>query len=100
MKPNSIIGLLRITGFAEGTSFLLLLLIAMPLKYMYGLPDAVKYTGWIHGLLFVVYIALAYYAKEQKAWPFKKFAFACVAAFVPLGTFLFDRQLKKEEAEG
>ena len=99
MKINSIIGLLRITGFAEGTSFLLLLLIAMPLKYLYGLPEAVKYTGWVHGLLFVVYIALAYYAKEQRAWPFKKFLLACVAAFVPLGTFLFDRQLKKEEVE-
>jgi integral membrane protein len=88
---------LRKTGIAEGISFLVLLLIAMPLKYAFDLPLAVKYVGWAHGLLFVVYIALAFYAKEVYNWPFKKFFFACVAAFVPLGTFIFDKQLKKEE---
>lgn len=99
MKQYSTIRILRVTGFAEGTSFLVLLLIAMPLKYFYGMPEAVKYTGWIHGLLFVAYIALAYYAKEVQRWTFKKFALACIAAFVPLGTFIFDRQLKNDETK-
>jgi integral membrane protein len=43
---------LRIIGFIEGVSFLILLLIAMPLKYYFDLPMAVKITGWIHGVLF------------------------------------------------
>jgi integral membrane protein len=90
--------LLRKTGIAEGVSFLVLLLIAMPLKYFYNMPLAVKYTGWAHGLLFVSYISLAYYAKEVYKWPLLTFIKAFIAAWLPLGTFVFDRSLKKEEA--
>ena len=97
MNPQPL-RLLRKTGIAEGISFLVLLLIAMPLKYAYGLPLAVKYTGWVHGLLFVSYVAFAYYAKEVYNWPFRKFIKAFIAAWLPLGTFVFDRSLKKEEA--
>ncbi|HEX4959173.1 MAG TPA: DUF3817 domain-containing protein [Lacibacter sp.] len=89
--------LLRKTGIAEGISFLVLLLIAMPLKYLYGWPLAVKYTGWAHGLLFVSYVAMAYYAKEIYNWPLSKFIQAFIAAWLPLGTFVFDKRLKKEE---
>jgi integral membrane protein len=89
--------LLRRTGIAEGISFLILLLIAMPLKYIWGLPLAVKYIGWAHGLLFISYVGLAWYVKETFNWPFKKFFFAFIAAWLPLGTFIFDRQLKKDE---
>lgn len=91
------IRLLRKIGIAEGISFLILLLIAMPLKYAYGLPLAVKYTGWAHGFLFVAYVALAYYAKEQYGWPFKKFLLAFASAWFPLGTFFFDKKLSMEE---
>ena len=77
--------------------FLILLLIAMPLKYMYGMPLAVKLTGSIHGLLFVAYVGLAYYAKEVYQWSIKKFLQAFIAAWLPLGTFYFDSELKKEE---
>lgn len=43
-------------SMAEGTSFLVLLLIAMPLKYMANMPLMVKYVGWVHGVLFILYI--------------------------------------------
>ncbi|HMO31373.1 MAG TPA: DUF3817 domain-containing protein [Lacibacter sp.] len=89
--------LLRKTGIAEGLSFLVLLLIAMPLKYFYGQPIAVKYVGWAHGMLFVAYVGLAYYVKETLGWPFRKFLYAFIAAWLPLGTFVYDRQLRKEE---
>ena len=69
----------------------------MPLKYIWEWPYAVKYIGWAHGLLFVSYVALAYYAKEIYNWPFKKFLFAFIAAWLPLATFVYDKQLKKEE---
>jgi len=94
LKP---LQLLRKTGIAEGISFLVLLLIAMPLKYAFDLPLAVKYVGWAHGLLFVGYVTLAFYVKEIYNWPFRKFLYAFVAAFLPFGTFIFDKQLKKEE---
>lgn len=96
MNPSTI-RLLRKTGIAEGISFLVLLLIAMPLKYLYNMPLAVKYTGWAHGFLFVVYVMLAYYTKEVYGWPFKRFLLAFVAAWLPLGTFFFDGRLKWEE---
>jgi len=87
---------LRRIGIAEGVSFLVLLLIAMPLKYLANWPLAVKYVGWLHGLLFVLYIAQAYYVKHIRQWPISRFLIAFVAAWLPLGTFFFDRELKKE----
>lgn len=89
--------LLRKIGIAEGVSFVILLLIAMPLKYMMGLPLAVKYIGAVHGALFVLYVGLAYYAKEVYQWPLKKFLMAFMAAWLPLGTIFFDARLKKDE---
>jgi integral membrane protein len=90
------IRLLRKLGIAEGVSFVLLLCIAMPLKYIYDLPLAVKYIGWAHGLLFVAYISLAYYVKETCGQSFSRFIYACVAALVPFGTFVYDQRLKKD----
>lgn len=84
-------------AIAEGISFLVLLLIAMPLKYFFHIPEAVKVCGWIHGALFISYLYLAFEVmgslKKNVVW----FAKAFVAAILPCGTFVFDRQLKKEE---
>jgi len=88
--------LFRIVGYSEGLSLLILLFIAMPLKYLAGLPLAVKYTGWAHGLLFVSYLALALWVKEQENWPFKYLVYTFLAAFFPFGTFIFDRWLMKQ----
>jgi integral membrane protein len=89
---------MRTLGIIEGISFLVLLLIAMPLKYIWHWPLAVKYTGWAHGVLFVLYIyaAFAVYGtlKKSAGW----LLLAVLAAFLPLGTFVFDRWLKKDEA--
>ena len=88
---------LRITGLAEGVSFLVLLLITMPLKYFFDQPAFVKYVGWAHGILFVTYLsfALIYTIKAPKKFTWLVKAF--FAALIPLGTFIFDKQLKKEQ---
>jgi integral membrane protein len=91
------LGRLRVIGFGEAISWILLLGIAMPLKYIWGNPLAVKYVGWIHGLLFMAYIAMAYVVKEEKNWPVKKLAIAFIAAFLPFGTFVFDARLKADQ---
>jgi integral membrane protein len=88
---------LRHVGRAEGISLLLLLFIAMPLKYIWNQPGAVKIIGWIHGALFVLFMLMALRVYDQRGWSFKKLATAFLAAFLPFGTFVFDRQLKKEE---
>lgn len=94
---HSLIGRLRMMGIAEGISLLLLLFIAMPLKYLANIPEAVKIIGWVHGMLFISFIVMVLYAYSQLKWSFKKVIFAFIAAFLPFGTFVFDAQLKKEE---
>lgn len=94
---NKKLSRLRIAGITEGISFLVLLCIAMPLKYYFNQPMAVKIVGWIHGLLFVAFVSIAWSYKNEHNKNLKWFALAFAAAFIPAGTFLFDRKLKKEE---
>ena len=88
---------LRKVGIAEGISFLVLLGIAMPLKYMLHQPMAVKICGWIHGILFVAFLFLAWEYKTDRNKSLKWFATAFLAAIIPTGTFFFDKKLKEEE---
>ena len=95
----SSIAILRRLGLLEGLSLLILLFIAMPLKYIWGNPAAVKVVGWMHGVLFVLFMLLVLRVYEQRSWPFRKVIYAFVAAFLPFGTFVFDKQLKEEQAK-
>jgi len=88
--------LLRTAGIAEGISFLVLLFVAMPLKYFFHQPMAVTVIGWIHGVLFVGFVSLAWDVKTDLTKPFKWLLTALSAALIPAVTFLFDRKLKKE----
>lgn len=88
---------LRKAGIAEGISFLVLLFIAMPLKYFFSYPVAVTIVGWAHGILFVTFIILAWEYKTDNNKKAGWFATAFAAALLPAGTFLFDKKLKKEE---
>lgn len=97
---KSAIPLLRKVGLLEGISLLVLLFIAMPLKYIWGEPAAVKIVGWAHGALFVLFMLLVLRVYDQRGWPFKKVVFAFIAAFLPFGTFVFDKHLKEEEKKG
>ncbi len=93
------VGRLRLIGILEGTSLLVLLFIAMPLKYMADQPLMVTYTGWAHGLLFVLFMLAAFMVYIERSWPFTKLLLAFLAAFFPFGTFLFDARLKKEDLQ-
>jgi integral membrane protein len=89
----------RTIAFAEGVSFIVLLFIAMPLKYYGGIPTAVTIAGGIHGALFVAFIALAYFVKEQYQRSFGWIAKALLASVIPFGTFYMEKEWKKESAE-
>lgn len=91
------IGRLRLIGLLEGSSFLILLGVAMPLKYAAGLPMAVKYVGWAHGALFLLFLLALAQAAAETDWGFKKIAGAFIASVIPLGTFVMDRQWKADE---
>lgn len=94
---DSTLGRFRLVAIVEGISYLVLLGIAMPLKYFAQLPEAVKYTGWIHGVLFVWYMALLLKVWIQYRWSFGKVALAFIASLLPFGTFVLDGKLKKEQ---
>lgn len=88
----------RKVALAEGVSFLLLLGIAMPLKYIAHIPMAVTVMGGLHGVLFISFMVMAYLVKEEHnkniTWVVKSF----LASIIPFGTFMMDIQWKKEEA--
>ena len=95
---HSALNRLRYIGILEGTSFLVLLGIAMPVKYVWGMPEMVKYTGWAHGLLFVLYLMAVAHVALLYRWSFLKILGAAAASVVPFGPFILDaRLLKKEE---
>ena len=81
----------------EGISCLVLLLIAMPLKYMLDYPLAVKYVGWAHGLLFILYIYTVFPTAHKLKWTFSRTLLALIASVLPFGPFIFDRNLKKSQ---
>ena len=98
MDLSTTLGRFRLVAILEGISYLVLLGIAMPLKYMAGMPLPVKYVGWAHGLLFVSFILLLIQVWIAYRWSFGRVVWAFVLSFLPFGTFVLDRQLKNEPA--
>jgi integral membrane protein len=90
---------LRAVSIAEGVSYLLLLLVAMPLKYAWGLPLAVKWVGWTHGALFITLGASVLLAMLQVALPFRTACAVGVASLLPAGPFFADRLLRRHEGD-
>lgn len=86
---------LTIVGYLEGTSFLLLLCIAMPLKYMMGIPEGVKYIGMAHGVLFIGYIVILMGTANKIKMPLWAMPMGVLGSFLPFGPFIFDHLLKK-----
>ncbi len=89
------IGRLRVTGYLEGISFLILLGICMPLKYIYDVPDATRAVGMIHGLLFVLYVYFLSEVRTLFKWDNKTTILSFIAAFLPFGTFVADVKIFK-----
>jgi integral membrane protein len=91
------IGRLRAVGLVEGISFLLLLGVAMPLKYFAAMPQAVTLVGWIHGLLFITLCIALSQAHQQAKWTFWQSGVVLIAALLPFGPFVIDRRLRKAD---
>jgi integral membrane protein len=95
---NNPLDRLRIVGMMEGASFLVLLGIAMPLKYLADLPQAVRVVGMLHGLLFVLYVAAVIGVSVSMRWPPRRVLAALAAAVLPFGPFVFDAHLRRVTA--
>lgn len=94
---NTPVGRFRLVAIIEGISYLFLLFIAMPLKYLFNSPEYVTYTGWVHGVFFMLYILTLIPARASAGWGFKKTFLAFMASLIPFATFILDRSLHREE---
>ena len=83
----------RVVGMLEGFSLLLLLFVAMPMKYIWGNPEYVRSVGMAHGILFIVYVLLATLLSSAEKWTNTKLLLAYVLSSVPFGTFYFERKI-------
>jgi len=88
----------RMTALAEGSSFLLLLFVAMPMKYVMGMPRVVTVVGAIHGILFLAYITQLAKLRTTHQWDNKFSFYAFLASLLPFGPFIFDRHLREKES--
>jgi len=90
------VNLFRIIAFLEGVSLLMLLFIAMPLKYIWDNPYMVQKVGMAHGVLFIAYIVIAILIKNELKWSNKTLFLACVASIIPFGTFVVEKKIKNQ----
>jgi integral membrane protein len=97
MTASPITDRFRRVARAEGVSFLLLLFVAMPLKYMAGIPMAVKLVGWAHGVLFVWYWLAAVPLFTVLKWPVDRIIGLGLASILPFGTFVMERKWLRDE---
>ena len=92
-----ITALFRIIGFLEGLSYLLLIFIAVPVKYIFNSPSMVKYLGMPHGILFIMYLLVSVIMKKNNKWVKNNFILVLIASVIPFGTFVVDYKLKNNK---
>ncbi len=93
MKNTKIIKWFLVIGKIEGYSYLVLLFIAMPLKYIFKMPEFVRPIGFIHGALFVAFILLLAVLFFKYKMPFKKTIYAFLLSLIPFGTFFLQKTI-------
>ena len=96
-ENNRSLNILRITGLLEGISYLLLLGVCMPLKYLAEIHAPNKIVGMAHGLLFVLYCLLVILNKSTFKWSLTTTFWALIASILPFGTFVADAKIFKKE---
>jgi integral membrane protein len=96
MNKEQLFTWFRRVGMWEGVSFLVLLGIAMPLKYMMGMPKAVSIVGMAHGVLFVAYLYLINECRRAFGWSLLTAALGGFAAVLPAGPFIYDKWVAKQ----
>ena len=91
----NLISIFRLVAFLEGLSYILLLLVAVPIKYSSGEAFFVKMLGMPHGILFVLYIAIALVLRIDNQWIKNNFFAVLLASVIPFGTFVVDFKFKQ-----
>ncbi len=86
----------RLINKIEGISFLILLFIAMPMKYSFGIPVATKIVGMLHGVLVFAFIYQIIEAKKEAGFTLKETALYSILSLIPFGSFYTDKLLAKK----
>ena len=86
----------RLINKIEGISFIILLFVAMPLKYSFGYPMATKIVGMLHGLLVFAFIYQIIEAKKEAGFTLKETALYSILSLIPFGSFYTDKLLAKK----
>ncbi|WP_313893191.1 DUF3817 domain-containing protein [Psychrobacillus sp.] len=89
------LNLFRVIGNIESLSYVILLAIAMPLKYWMDIPEPVSFVGAAHGFLFILYAVSIIFAAIFNRWSILRIIVAFLAAFIPFGPYLVYRRIKK-----
>ena len=84
--------LFRIIALLEGVSYILLMTIGLYFKYQLNDTTYVKLLGMPHGVLFILYILIAFLLRKQEKWNFINFGIILFASLIPFGTFYVDRK--------
>ena len=92
MSADIQIRIFKWISILEGISFLLLLFIAMPLKYMFNLPQMVQIVGMAHGILFISYLVGAIFVYKLLNWKFKTLMIAVACSVIPFGPFYIEKK--------
>lgn len=99
MKFDNTLNRLRSIGIWEAVSYLLLLGIAMPLKYAFDMPQAVRVVGMAHGVLWMLYIGFAVLGQIDYKWSIKTTLWLFIASLLPFGPFIADAKLLSQIEE-
>ena len=86
------LNIFRLVALLEGLSYILLLFIASPIRYLTGNATYVKLLGMPHGILFILYVVLAIVIKKQMKWRLKTLAIVLLASLIP---FYIERKYLK-----
>lgn len=98
-KFDNTLNRLRSVGILEAISFLLLLGVAMPLKYVFGHPEMVRIVGMAHGILWILYVGLAGLGQLDYKWSWKTTLLLFISSLLPFGPLVADAKLLKQVTE-
>lgn len=95
-------GRLRLLGFLEGLSLLVLVFIAVPMKYLYHNPTLSQGLGPVHGAIFLLFMLYTMSIGIEQNWKFRTTTWKILlACFIPFGTFYIDykifRNIKEQQ---
>jgi integral membrane protein len=90
------IGRLRVIAFLEGCSLLLLVFVAMPVKYLLDVPEATQAIGLIHGILFIGFVGTTFVISILHKWNLGRVCVVMASSILPFGTFYVDRKILRK----